>query len=137
MKLFRTVWRGYVYQPYLQEDDVMVDPIEQKSMPHKQDMIFIRKKGNQPSPSSTDQGEEEDEAIRGEDEYVDSRSEHQGEAGPSRVRQSKLDAILHEFADFKQKPYQTSKLFNNSFRLIKSNMQPSLILLFNCSKASG
>ena len=62
MKLFRTIRRGYVYVPYLREDDVMVDPREQKFMPHKRDIIFIRKKGNQPPPSSTAQGEEEDEA---------------------------------------------------------------------------
>ena len=35
MKLFRTVGKGYVYHPYLREDDVKVDPREQKFMPHK------------------------------------------------------------------------------------------------------
>ena len=35
MKLFRAVRRGYVYQPYLREEDVMVDPKDQKFMPHK------------------------------------------------------------------------------------------------------
>ena len=39
MKLFGTVGRGYVYQPYLREGDVMVD--EQKFIPHKRDMLFI------------------------------------------------------------------------------------------------
>ena len=54
MKLYRTVGRWYVYQPYLREGDVMVDPSDQKFMPHKRDMIFIRKKGIQ-----TQQVEEE------------------------------------------------------------------------------
>ena len=63
MKLFRTVRRGYVYQPYLREEDVMVDPKEQKFMPHKRDMIFIRKKGNQPPQSSAVPGEEEEENL--------------------------------------------------------------------------
>ena len=58
MKLFRTVGRGYVYQPYLREEDFMVDPREQKFMPHKQDMIFVYKKGNQPTPSSPIQEED-------------------------------------------------------------------------------
>ena len=101
MKLFRTVGKGYVYQPYLQEDDVMVDPREQKFMPHKQDMIFIQKKGIQSLQSFAVQREKEEEDIRGEEDNVESRSENQGEAGPSQVRQSKLDAVLHEFVNFK------------------------------------
>ena len=85
MKLFRIVGRGYVYQPYLQEDDVMVDPREQKFMPHERDMIFIRKKGNQPPQSYVVHREEEDKEIGGEEENIESKSEHYGEAGPSRV----------------------------------------------------
>ena len=30
MKLFRTVEKGFVYQPYLCERDIMVDPTNQK-----------------------------------------------------------------------------------------------------------
>ena len=65
----------------------MVDPIEQKFMPHKRDMIFIRKKGIQPPQSFVAQGggggeEEEEEDIRGEKDNIDvnveSRSENQG-----------------------------------------------------------
>ena len=101
MKLFRTIRRGYVYQPYLREEDVMVNPREQKCMPHKRDMIFIRKKGNQPTPSSAVPEEVEDEEIGEDDANVDSRSEQQGEASTSRGKQSKLDVLLHEFEDFK------------------------------------
>ena len=61
MKLFRIFGRGYVYQPYLREKDVMVDPRDQKFMHHKRDMIFIHKKGNQPTPSSAVPEEAEDE----------------------------------------------------------------------------
>ena len=80
----------------------MVDHREQKFMAHKRDMIFICKKGNQPTPSSAVQEEQEDdEKIGEEDANVDSRSEQQGEAGTSRGRQSKFDVLLREFEDFK------------------------------------
>ena len=132
MKLFRTIRRGYVYQPYLREDDVIVDPREHKFMPHKRNMIFIRKKGNHPLLSSANQREEEDEAIGGEDDNVESRREHQREVGPSRVS---LMQYCTNLLISKQKPYQTSKLFDNSFRLISLKIHPSLILSFRCSKA--
>ena len=72
MKLFRTVRRGYVYQPYMREEDVMVDPRDQKFMPHKRDMIFICKKGNQPTPSSAVLEEAKDEEIGEEEAHVGS-----------------------------------------------------------------
>ena len=70
-------------------------------MPQKRDMIFICRKGNQPTPISDVQEEEEDEEIREEDANVDSRGEKQGEVGTSRERQSKFDVLLHEFEDLK------------------------------------
>ena len=63
MKLFRTVNRGYVYQPYLREDDAMVDPRDKKYMPHKRDMIFVHRKGPQSTPSPTVPEEAEDTEI--------------------------------------------------------------------------
>ena len=67
MKLFRTVNRGYVYQPYLREDDAMVDLRDQKYMPHKRDMIFVRRKGPQSAPGPEIPDEVEEAAI-GEEE---------------------------------------------------------------------
>ena len=75
----------------------MVDPRDQKFMPHKRHMICIRKKGNQPTPSSAISEEAEEEEIREEEAHVDSRSEKVGEASTSRGKQSKLDVLLSEF----------------------------------------
>ena len=48
MKLYRTVARRYVYQPYLREGDVMIDPSDKKFKPHRREMVFVRRKGVQP-----------------------------------------------------------------------------------------
>ena len=64
-------------------------------------MIFICKKGNQPTPSFTVPEEAEDEEIGEEDANVYSRSEQQGETNTSIGRQSKLDVLLLEFEDFR------------------------------------
>ena len=120
MKLFRTVGRGYVYQPYSIEEDVMIDPRDQKFMPYKHDMIFIRKKGNQPSQSSVVPEEAEDEEIGEEEENIDSRSEQQGEASTSRGRQSKLDVLLQEFEDFKKETI-------SNFDAIKHQLQANQV----------
>ena len=116
MKLFRTIRRGYVYQPYLREEDVMVDPRDQNFMPYKRDMIFIRKKGNQPTPSSVVLEEAKDEEIGEEEAHFVSRSEQLGEASTNRGRQSKHDVLLNEFEDFKA---QTT----SNFEAIKQKLQ--------------
>ena len=65
----------------------MVDPRDQKYMPHKRDMIFVRRKGPQSTPSPTIP-EEAEEAEMGEEEAhnEEQRSEHMEEASTSRGR---------------------------------------------------
>ena len=64
----------------------MVDPRDQKFMPYKRDMIFIHKKGNQPTPSSAIQEEAEDEELGEEEAHIGSKSEQVWEASTSRGR---------------------------------------------------
>ena len=117
MKLFRTVNRGYVYQPYLREVDAMVDPRDQKYMPHKRDMIFVRRKGPQSAPGP-EIPDETEEAALGEEEAPteEPRSEHMEQASTSRGNQGKLDGLIADFEDFKA---QTQL----NFEALKQQMQ--------------
>ena len=83
-------------------------------------MIFIRKKRNQPTPSSVVPEEAEDEEIGEEDANIDSRNEQQGEASTSRGRQSKLNVFLHEFEDFKVETI-------SNFNAIKQQLQANQV----------
>ena len=81
------------------EGDVMVDPKDQKFMPHKRDMIFIHKQGTQPQPSSTVEEVEEEEVDSTVN--IDHEGASKGEAGPSKVKKSKLEKLQHEFDELK------------------------------------
>ena len=98
MKFFRTVGRGFVYEPYVHEGDVIVDSKDQKFMRNKCDMMFIRKKGIQPQPSFV---EEEEEEVKGEDVDTEVNVEQEGvvegEAGPSKVNKTKFDKLQQDF----------------------------------------
>ena len=71
-------------------------------MPHKRDMIFVRRKGPQsaPGPEIPDEAEE---AALGEEEAPteEPKSEHMEEASTSRGNQGKLDGLIADFEDFK------------------------------------
>ena len=106
MKLYRTVGRGYVYQPYLCQGDVMVDPRDQKIMLNKCNMIFIRKKGIPPQPSSVaKEVEEEEEEAEGEEVdtkvNVEQKGVVEGEVGSRSVKRTKFDKLQQEFEEFK------------------------------------
>ena len=123
MKLFGTINRGYVYQPYLREDDVLVDPRDQKYMPHKRDMIFVRRKGPQSTPSPAVPEEADDTEIGEEEANVGTRSEPMEEASTSRGRQSKLDELITEFEEFKA---QTQMNFEAINQQLQSNQAENL-----------
>ena len=84
----------------------MVDPKDKKIMPNKRDMIFIRKKGIQQQPSTTEE-EVDAEDVEGEkaDHKVNVAHEGaaEGEVRPSYVKRSKIDKLQHEFDEFKAK----------------------------------
>ena len=68
-------------------------------MPKKRDVIFIRTKGVQQQPSTAIEEVEEEEV----DSIVniDHEGVAEGEAGPSKVKKSKLEKLQHEFDELK------------------------------------
>ena len=58
----------------------MVDPRDQKYMPHKRNMIFVRRKGPQSTPSPAILEEAEEAEIGEEEANVGTRSEQMEEA---------------------------------------------------------
>ena len=86
-------------------------------------MIFIRRKGHQPTPSSAVPEEAEDEDIGEEEGNVGSRSEQAGEASTSRRRQSKLNELLTEFEEFNA---QTQINFEALKQQLQSNQAENL-----------